>query len=299
MALFPITFSIAEEKICSQVNINEKCKIMSSLIPGNTSTYIYNTEENYYNEYKQSYFAMTKMKAGWDCLRHYEILANGCVPIFIDIEKCPPNTLARLPKDLFTEANQLYYSKFANKQIHQLTPQDIYEYIILLTKLMEHTKTHLTTRKMAEYVIQKINLPVSRILFLSGNTQPDYLRCLTLHGLKEVFGANCHDFPKIQHIYKSNSINYSGLYGKGMTYTNLLEPNLHNDLLDTRIVEDIKNKYYDIVIYGSYHRGMPYYNLVCSTYLRNEIILFCGEDLHECNCMNLVNCGHSVFIREC
>ena len=130
MSLIPITFSIAEEKICSQVNIHEKCKIMSSLIPGDTTTYIYNTEEKYYNEYKQSYFAITKIKGGWDCLRHYEILANGCVPIFIEIEKCPPNTLSILPKDLFIEANQIYYSKFANKQIHQLTPQDIYEYTI-------------------------------------------------------------------------------------------------------------------------------------------------------------------------
>ena len=83
-----------------------------------------------------------------------------------------------------------------------------------------------------------------------------------------------------------------------MTYTNLLEPNLHNDLLDTRIEEDIKNKYYDIVIYGSYHRGMPYYDLVCSTYLRNEIILFCGEDFHKCNCMHWKNSGHTVFVRE-
>jgi hypothetical protein len=46
----------------------------------------YNTEEEYYNEYKKSYFAITTKKCGWDCMRHYEILANGCIPYFLNIE---------------------------------------------------------------------------------------------------------------------------------------------------------------------------------------------------------------------
>lgn len=67
--LHPITFSIAEQKI---VNIiPKKTKILSSLIPGDISTYIYNTEEEYYKEYQQSYFATTTKKSGWDCMRHY------------------------------------------------------------------------------------------------------------------------------------------------------------------------------------------------------------------------------------
>jgi hypothetical protein len=46
----PITFSIPEEKIVSF--IKEKTKLLSSLIPGDISTYIYNTEEEYYKEYQ-------------------------------------------------------------------------------------------------------------------------------------------------------------------------------------------------------------------------------------------------------
>ena len=75
-----------------------------------------------------------------------------------------------------------------------------------------------------------------------------------LHGFKEIMGINCHDYPKVPHIYKSNNIDYSKLYGKGISYTNLLESDLHDDNLDNTIEENIKNKYYDIVIYGSYHR---------------------------------------------
>jgi hypothetical protein len=293
--LHPITFSIPKEKIVSVISPKEK--IVSSLIPGDVSTYIYNNETDYYNEYKKSYFAITKKKGGWDCMRHYEILANGCIPYFIDIEQCPVNTLALCPKDLFSEANILY-SKFVSKKINELTHNDLIEYNNLLTKLLDYTKNYLTTDKMAYYILKKTNYTnVSKILYLSKDINPDYLRCVTLHGFKELFGANCHDYPQIPHIYKNN-LNIHKLYGKGITYTNLLEPNLHNNELDHSIEKDIKNKYYDIVIYGSYHRGMPFYDLICKIYKPNEIILICGEDLHRCNYKSFLQKGHTLFVRE-
>jgi len=304
--LYPITFSIPKEKICETYNV--KTKILSSLIPGDNSTYIYNTEEEYYNEYKKSYFAITKKKRGWDCLRHYEILANCCIPYFIDIEECPKNTMGLLPKELFFEANLLYHNKFKNKNINEITEEDINEYNILQKKLLDYTKEYLTTDKMGEYILKKTNHEkASKILYLSSDINPDYLRCLTLHGFKTLFGNNCHDYIKVPHIYKSDSINYKELYGKGITYTNLLDQNLRNNKLDNTIIEDIKNKYYDIVIYGSYHRGMPHYDLICKTYKPDEIILFCGEDHHSCNdCVkhgrpsynNILKKGHHIFVRE-
>ena len=95
--LHPITFSIPIEKII--INIPNKLKLVSDLIPGKIETYIYNTEEDYYKEYQKSYFALTFKKGGWDCLRHYEIIANGCIPYFSEIEKCPNNTLHLFPKN--------------------------------------------------------------------------------------------------------------------------------------------------------------------------------------------------------
>ena len=198
--LHPITFSIPKEKICE--NHNVKTKILSNLIPGDTSTYIYNTEEEYYNEYKQSYFAITKKKAGWDCMRHYEILANGCIPYFINIEECPVNTMYLLPKELLIEANILYDNKFKNKNIDEITKEEINEYNILQKKLLEYTIQNLTTDKIAEYILNKTNFEnVSKILYLSSDTNPDYLRCVTLHGFKTIFGNKCHDSHKIPHIY--------------------------------------------------------------------------------------------------
>jgi hypothetical protein len=297
--LFPITFSIPKEKICD-ISI-QKTKILSNLIPGNTSTYIYNTEQEYYNEYQKSYFAITTKKGGWDCLRHYEILANRCIPLFKNINECPTNTLFLFPKNLLIEAINLYINKFINKKINEITIEDINEYNILQNKLLEYTKNYLTTDKIAKYILQKTNYEnVSKVLYLSECVRPDYLRCLTLHGFKSIFGSNCHDYPKVPHIYKSENINYATLYGKGMTYTNLLEESLHDDTLDINVVDNIKNKYYDIIIYGSYHRGLPYYDLIRTIYKPNEIILICGADIHGCNndhC-HFVNKEHFVFVRE-
>ena len=80
-------------------------------------------------------FALTTKKCGWDCMRHYEILANGCIPYFPDIENCPSNTMALLPKELLLKANYLYKS---NSQISSESD----EYISLSNQLLEYTKNY-------------------------------------------------------------------------------------------------------------------------------------------------------------
>jgi hypothetical protein len=294
--IHPITFSIPEEKIVS--SIPGKTKLLSDLIPGKIETYIYNTEQDYYNEYKQSFFATTMKKAGWDCMRHYEILANGCVPYFLNIEDCPENTMKLFPKDLLIKGNKLY-NRLAEIGINRLSTTDLDEYYSLLRKWLEHTRNHLTTVKMASYVLEKSqHTGAKKILYLSGDLNPDYLRCLTLHGFKNLLGRDCHDAPRVPHIYKDSTRDFQGHYGRGYTYSKVLDTELHDSELDKTIEEDIKRKYYDIVIYGSYHRGVPLYELVRTVYAPNEVIFFCGEDLHDCNYELLVRGGHTVFVRE-
>jgi hypothetical protein len=293
---YPITFSIPESKIITTIPI--KTKTVSNIIPGQLQTYIYSNEADYYNEYQQSMFAITTKKAGWDCMRHYEIIANGCIPYFPNIELCPVMTMALLPKDLILEGNQLY-KKYKDTSINDFKQHETLECNILIEKLLNYIKTNLTTKQLAKYILEKTNFThISKILYLSQSTSPDYLRCVTLHGFKELFGSNCHDYPKIPHIYKTTNINYSNLYGKGITYSNLLNEKLHDNLLDNTIEQDIIDKKYDIIIYGSYHRGMPYYDLIKNVYNPNEIIMLCGEDEHLCSYIHFVNSGHNLFIRE-
>jgi hypothetical protein len=299
--LYPITFSIPNSKVIDVNEIDKKTKIMSSLIPGVTSTYIYNNEAEYYNEYRKSIFATTIKKAGWDCLRHYEIIANGCIPYFPNIENCPLNTLALFPKKMIIEGNKLY-EKYKNRNINELLNHEIEECNTLIHKLLDYTRVNLTTDKITEYILNKSNNEtVEKILFLSGDVQPDYLRCLTLHGFKTKFGELCHDYPTITHLYKISNYNYSKLYGKGITYTNLLDKKLHNDDFDKTITEDIINKKYDLIIYCSYHRGTPFLGLVSKYYDPSKVIFLCGEDIGGC-CHNshieLLDKGFTVFVRE-
>jgi len=294
--LAPVTFSIPEEKLVR--NIPEKTKLISDLIPGKKETYIYNTEEEYKDEYKKSIFALTTKKAGWDCLRHYEIIANGCIPYFPGIEDCPRNTMALYPKYLQYEANSLYL-RLKGESMETLSDKDKQQCYILANKFLTYTQNTLTTGKMAEYILEKSNhANIKNCLFLSGETTGDYLRCLTLHGFKTVLGSKCHDYPKIEHIYKTDTIDFKNLYGKGYNYTNLLNQELHDISLDHEIEEQIRRRQYSIIIYGSYHRGMPYYDLVMQYYNPEEIILLCGEDMHECNYKEFLDKGHWVFIRE-
>lgn len=292
--IFPITFSIPEEKIINVIS-RRKEKFLSDLIPGKQKTYIYDTEQKYYDEYRKSFFAITKKKAGWDCLRHYEIIANGCIPYFIDIESCPDNTLNFFPKDLIKKGNKIYL-KYSDKKLDDAQKEKCFN---LINKQLSYLRENLTTKKIAEYILNKTNKKeVKSILFLSEDPRPDYLRCLTLHGFKEIFGSNCHDHPQIKHLYKMDNYDYSKLYGKGFTYTNLLDLEKRNDNLDLTIEEDINNKKYELIIFGSYHRGMPYFDLIEKIYDKNDVILLCGEDIHKCDSNIWDKKGYNVFVRE-
>lgn len=306
MTAYPITFSIPECKIINKIPI--KTQVVSKLIPGQLDTYIYNNETDYYNEYKRSIFAITTKKGGWDCLRHYEILANGCIPHFPNIENCPINTLYLFPKQLIIQGNILY-NKYKNKTIAEITLYEMLECITLIEKLLDHTRRYLTTRAMASYVLTRSKHETAKsVLYLSANDEEDYLKCLTLHGFKELFGTNCHDCIEIKHIYKKDNIDFSKLYGKGITYSNLLDLNMRDYEKDTNIIYDIVNKHYDVIIYGSYHRGLPYYELIMQHYSPSQVIILCGEDClhgedaHYCNYYknnsSLAIKGHPLFVRE-
>jgi hypothetical protein len=297
MPLIPIGFSIPECKMVADVP--SKTKMMSSLIPGVLSTYIYNDEASYYQEYQQSLFAITKKKGGWDCLRHYEILANGTLPYFEDLESCPPQTMTLFPKELSMKCRALY-EQWKSRPIESIH-RDEYEPII--RELLDHTRNHLTTKKMGQYMLEKSqHVEAKSILFLSGRVDPDYLRCTLLHGLKEHMGANCHDYPKICHLYSDCPIPNHHLYGKGMSYTKTLSPELRSGSdCESDIINDIRAKKYDIVVYGSYTRGIPFYDIVNEYYPPQDVIMVMGEDdrtYDNGNQQAYLDRGHFVFVRE-
>ena len=299
MPTYPISFSMPPEKIVEK--IPEKTRVVAHIIPGNSSTYIYDSEESYYQGYKESFFGITMKKAGWDCMRHYEILANGCIPYFVDLENIPENTMTHFPKDIIAETNKIFLDIIEKKTMDEADIQKCNYYI---EKLLNYTRTHLTTTAMAKYILSKVGFK-KKILFLSGDVQPDYLRCLTLSGFKNMYGSECHDYPKVPHIYTDYPDSCNGFWGKGITYTKIVDPEKRNNSYDETIVEDIISHAYDIVIYGSYHRGLPFFDAVSAIYDSKDIAFLCGEDCdldnnyvsHECK-LNEKNAEYNLFIRE-
>jgi hypothetical protein len=139
--LLPITFAFPTNKL-SQPNKN-KTQEYATCIPGQPETYIFKGEKPYYEDYQKSFYGVTMKKAGWDALRHYEILGNYCIPYFIGLENCPKDILTNFPKELLLEARELAYN-FDNQK-----------YFSILDELFEYTKSHLTTKKLAKYVLEK------------------------------------------------------------------------------------------------------------------------------------------------
>jgi hypothetical protein len=98
----PIQLSISGSKVVS--NVHSKYLDFSYVISGDQSIYVYKDEQSYCKQYQRSYFALTKRQGGWDCLHHYEILANGCIPYFENLNQCPKSIMTLFPKDLIWKA---------------------------------------------------------------------------------------------------------------------------------------------------------------------------------------------------
>jgi hypothetical protein len=136
----PITFAIPESQLLRSPVI--KSKLFGTIIPGKVETYIFNNEKDYYEDYASSYYGLTFKKAGWDCMRHYEILANRCIPYFPHLSQCPPRTLCSFPKELILETNK--YA--ANSKIHP-------NYDEINLELFNYTCRHLTTKKLVDSIL--------------------------------------------------------------------------------------------------------------------------------------------------
>ena len=168
--VFPISFGYPDE--CINIESFAKNKDISTIIPGDASTYIYD-EDLYYNEYRSSKLAYTFSKGGWDCLRHLEIIFNDCLPIFLDIEYCPHYTMYYYPKFLLTEVlknimkidySSYDYSNIGSVGKNEFWIKNIKENNILIknfdmydelkSKILEHSMKYLTCRNIVKRMIE-------------------------------------------------------------------------------------------------------------------------------------------------
>jgi hypothetical protein len=102
--IFEINFSIPGFKISDHFLNKTKIfpkhivdKEVAKNVEGSYTTYAFEDEKSYYNDLQISKFGITMKRSGWDCLRHYEIAANGAVICFKNLhikpKKCAPHGL--------------------------------------------------------------------------------------------------------------------------------------------------------------------------------------------------------------
>ena len=138
--LEPICFSVPEEKIIKEKSV--KKKLFGTVIPGKKETYIFTKENEYYSDYSISYYGNTCKKGGWDCMRHYEIMAAYSVPSFLNLEKCPERTMVYFPKKLILEFNKFSLENKIHPNYNEMNDE-----------LHDYFKNNLTTKRIIERII--------------------------------------------------------------------------------------------------------------------------------------------------
>ena len=282
-SVFPFSMCIPDE--CIAKSIPEKKFLLASLIPGDMSTYIFDkySEKEYNDMYKESRFAITKMKGGWDCLRHYEILMNGCIPLFKNLNECPKYTLTTYPKHLNDEAYNLYNNWIENEEF-------INKYNILCSKYLEHTRENCTTSALTKYFLKiccNSNNSIKNILLITCHEGVNYNRELLWIGLKRYFkeiGGVGVEYNKLPFLYDDFD-NYSDniYYGNNCyTFPRRLQKDKDYNMTENEIIDKINSNFWDLIIYGKVGPDefctFPFYDIVKTKYNKNKIVFLFGGD---------------------
>jgi hypothetical protein len=128
--ILPISFSIPADKIVKE--LPEKKKLfarhivdeeIAGKVEGTMTQPLFDNETDYYRDLQISKFGITTKRGGWDCLRHYEIAANGTVICFKKLQDKPSQCA---PHDLVIGVNCLSYQNYDDlmHQINALSEND-------------------------------------------------------------------------------------------------------------------------------------------------------------------------------
>lgn len=297
MRVHGIGFAIDESKFGAHSYGREKSLGFATCVPGERHTYVFGTEEDYNRAYSNAYYAITMCKAGWDCLRHYEIIAAGCVPFFVDLDDCPEETMKHFPKDLVKAASRLD-GVDASARTVDFSVFPMQRYYELRDQLVDYARAHLTCRALACRVMESCGVPAlqsARVLFLNHHHLADYQREFLLTGLKRVLGRNCIACNDDALLYTSFPQELaSSIYGRGFNYTRVLPAELMTPqdeaqraiaALEQCPVQQDAPPAFDLIVYGSWHRSQPHLDQVkaYAARYRVPVAVICGEDIHQCH----------------
>ncbi len=303
--LHPISYSFPAERMVPYISFKKDHMA--------NHQYQFTNENEYLEHYRTALFGKTTKRAGWDCMRHYEILSQGTIPYFPNLEKLPPKTMVNFPKQLVLDLNTKYYSKTLD-EIYRESSSIVYND---LNELLNYTKENLTTEKSVETILETMNLNSSNNILLVTNlmaNQSDYLLSMLTHGLKMKTKGRCICYPDFDYHYQDYpQAEVSKLYGRGFNYTRLLPENYKNDTKEESIEKKLETREFDgVILYMDEATDNQVPFLIAKNY-RDKTSVVCGRDCdpffnpdgkfwtsrdyHDCTLKILSNL-QNVFVRE-
>jgi len=282
--IYLLPYCIPDENIVDYNTIKDKKHIIiSDLIPGDALTYRFgpDEEDEYNKHYQESLFAYTGKKGGYECLRHYEILANGCLPIFKDIINCPDICLSTLPKNLINEyMNKLLPYKKDYKKVY-----DNYVY-----KVLEHLRDNCSTSAQNKYFLQIMShlKNIKNVLLISCDSGVNYTREFFWIGMKKYIqsiSGVAVEWPKIDYLYDSYIGDKNNLHGYGFNYVGKLKEDYN--FTESEITERINHYFWDLIVYGKVGPdelfegsipNLPLWDKVSQIYNKENIVFLYGGD---------------------
>lgn len=238
--------------------------LISPIIPG--FAYSFDDEAEYLATYQHAYLGVTHRKAGWDCFRHVEVLAAGAVPLMPDAAQIPGFAMVHYPKRALATVTALVRE-------HGAPPDQQARQAFRI-----HFERHLTSAAMARYVLRASGLEAAaRVLFIDERLpgHADYQSVMSLLGLKQLLGAECHLMFPTDYVYEDTSVPVSTLYGRGFGYTRLLPPESRSTTEAGRSV-DLAD--FDVVVVGSVTRNEGLAFDLLRQFPREQTVWIHGED---------------------
>jgi len=314
MVKHPIQFAFPNRKLPK--SLPPKTHFFSDLSPmGQAKKYRFFEENDYYDHYGKAHFAVTTKKGGWDCLRHYEILASGTLPYFLDIQNCPPQTLALWPKELLLEVKNLpgmpsektVIRATLKGQLDQLKPGpnfDPQSYHDLREKFLSVFKQNLCCNGLVRHIKKTLNLDLlsqHKVLVAYGvdSSILDYQRDLLVAGLGADPNVELTAYPwPFWHQKSCHRSILNTLYGRGFSCTATLEG---SELGEDRPWDVIAKKINDfdlIIACSSSNKGFSALPQEVQKTLgtRNDVVWVDGNDIIANHAAP--SCARIVFQRE-
>jgi hypothetical protein len=162
--VFPMNLAIPSEKI-RDIDLSIKRQLIQKTappysrfgpqvlgIPGR-QLYIYDNEEDYYEDMSQSWFGLSCRKGSWDALRNYEIIAAGSLLLFRDLDQKPRfASPLNIPGVSYSTPQQL--EGIVNSLLVDGKPTD--QYIHILNQQRQWLLDNATEKAVGEYMVKII-----------------------------------------------------------------------------------------------------------------------------------------------